>query len=67
MVEHQTPNQDVLGSIPTGIQFRHINSPVYWFIPRKKCLCPDMTEKLLNGNQTNKHDYEKQIRRWGEN
>ena len=53
MVEHQTAIQEVLGSISTwGVMCplaKHINSPEYWLIPRKRWLCPDMTEKLLTG------------------
>ena len=54
VVERQTPNREVLGSIPTRVTVlctgaRHINSLKYWLILRKRCLRPDMTEKLLTG------------------
>ena len=46
---------------------RHIYSPKYWFIPRKWCLCPNMTEFFLAGTlnfktnkQTNVFDKQEQ-------
>ena len=50
MVEHWTPNREVLGSIPTSgtvlcPRARHINSLQYWLNPGSH----DMTEKLLTG------------------
>ena len=62
MVEHRTPNLQVLGSVPTGGTVfchgaKHINSPEYWLIPQEywliprnlRWLRPDKTEKMLSG------------------
>ena len=51
VLEHQTPNPEVLGSIPTGstmcLSARHINSLKYWLKLRKWWLCPELAEILL--------------------
>ena len=61
MVEHRTPNREVLGSIPTsGTVLCHINCLQYWL--NSGSVRPDMTEKLLTGtlslstNKQNKND-----------
>ena len=50
-VEHQTPNREVLGSIPKGGTVlcscaRHINSLQYWLNPGS--VVSDMTEKSVD-------------------
>ena len=52
VVEHQIPNREVLGSIPTDGTVlcpcaRHVNSLEYWLKHRKWWLCLVMTGKLL--------------------
>ena len=52
MVECRTPEREVRGSRPTAAVLcpwaRHFTPRKYW-LPRKRWLRPDMTEKLLTG------------------
>ena len=53
MVEHQSPNQEVLGPPPwrhlvVSLSKTHL-LPTVLFKPRKRWLRPDLTEKLLTG------------------
>ena len=52
-----TPDPEVRGSSPTRVAVlchlaRHIYPPKVLVIPRKRWLCPNMTEKLLSIKQT---------------
>ena len=57
MAELRTPNGKVLGLIPTGIMVlcelvsfsKTHQLPTVLVKPRKRWLCPDVTEKLLTG------------------
>ena len=53
LVEHQTQNQQALGTNPTGASVypseRQINPTECWFMHRKHWLCLGMTERLLSG------------------
>ena len=59
MVEHWTPNREVLGSIPTGGTVfcpGHINYTEYWVKPWKRFLSPDNTENVTNLKYSNRQD-----------
>ena len=49
----QTPEREVGGSIPTSAVLCHILCPKVLVIPKKRWLCPDMTEKLFTGTLSN--------------
>ena len=59
MVEHQTPEQESwVRNLPRRVVSlsKTLYSPKVLVIPRKQCLRPDMTEKLLTGTlYLNKH------------
>ena len=61
VVEHPTPEREVKGSKPTfAVLCPNTLLPTVLVIPRKRWLCPDMTEKLSTGMlklKTNKHFY----------
>ena len=66
MIERRTPEREVGGSIVTQVAVfcpwaRYIYLLKVRLIPRKRWLCPDMTEKLftwtLNRNETKKKSY----------
>ena len=44
VVERRAPEREVQGSLD-----HTLSSPKYWLIPRKRWLCPSMTEKKLTG------------------